>query len=427
MRNNTPGRLILLVLILLLMIIAGCQNSKVTTAQPEEAVPSEQNQQLDQQEGEVVEAPVKPLDSLQEQLDSLTLEQKIGQLFIVGVEGTALTAQEHVFLDEYAVGGFIFYKPNITSTQQTIQLINETKKRNVNNPVPLWLSVDEEGGRVTRLPEEVTKAPSQQIIGALEDEELSSKIGQFLGKSVASFGMNMDFAPVLDVNSNPDNPVIGDRSLGENPELVGRLGIAAMKGVASQKVVPVIKHFPGHGDTSVDSHLGLPVITHSIDRFHSTELVPFKAAIDSGAEVIMVAHLLIPSIDPELPSSLSSKIIHDLLREELGFDGVVITDDMTMGAIAQHYEIGPAAIDAIEAGSNIVLIGHEVDKQLAAIQAVTEAVKAGKISEEMLNERVYAILKLKMAYGLNDEAVGNPDIEALNAEAASIFEQYGIN
>ena len=176
----------------------------------------------------------------------------------------------------------------------------------------------------------------------------------------------------------------------------------------------------------MDSHLGLPVITHEIDRFHSTELVPFRAAIDSGAEVIMVAHLLIPSIDPDLPSSLSSRVVQDLLREELGFEGVVITDDMTMGAITQHYEIGAAAIHAIKAGSNIVLIGHEKEKQLLAIKAVTEAVKEGSISEEMLNDRVYAILKLKMAYGLNDEPVGNPDLEALNNKAKGLLEQYGI-
>ncbi|MEC0370384.1 beta-N-acetylhexosaminidase [Paenibacillus chibensis] len=367
-----------------------------------------------------------PNDPALEQLNKLTTEEKIGQLVLVGMDGVKSSDATRELIEKYHVGGFIFYKNNIESTKQALQLFNDLKAVNKSNPVPLWMSVDEEGGRVSRMPADFVKIPAMKAIGQKDSTELSGGIGQTLGHELSGFGLNMDFAPVLDINSNPDNPVIGDRSFGNKADLVSRMGIATMEGIRAQKVVPVIKHFPGHGDTSVDSHTSLPVVNHDLSRLRKLELVPFKDAIQHKAEVVMIAHLLMPKIDPDYPASFSKKIITDLLRNELGYQGVVISDDMTMGAIEQNYEIGKASVSAILAGGNIILVGHDYDKEKQAIAALTAAVKDGSISEDVLNNRVYAILKLKQAYGLSDKPAAGPDVQAINADMKSLLKKYGL-
>ncbi|UZN01027.1 hypothetical protein OL548_18860 [Lysinibacillus sp. MHQ-1] len=202
-------------------------------------------------------------------------------------------------------------------------------------------------------------------------------MGQLLGEQLKAFGFNLDFAPVMDVNSNPNNPIIGDRSFSNKPDIVSQLGIQTMQGLESQQVIPVIKHFPGHGDTSVDSHLELPKVSKSLDDLTKLELIPFKAAIDKGVDVVMVGHILLPKIDQQYPSSMSKEIITGILRNQLGFDGVVMTDDMTMKAITNHFNIGQAAVDSVKAGNDIILIAHEFANVTAAIDALKAAVKNG--------------------------------------------------
>lgn len=238
------------------------------------------------------------------------------------------------------------------------------------------------------------------------------------------FGFNMDFAPVLDINSNPKNPVIGDRAFGSELEIVRDLGIETMKGIQSGGIISVIKHFPGHGDTSVDSHIGLPTVEHDIERLNSLELVPFRDAIKDGADTVMVAHILLSKIDPDYPSSLSKTVITGILREKLGFKGVVISDDMTMGAIVENYEIGNAAIKAINAGSDIVLVAHGYDNSLAVINSIKEAVTNGIISEERLNESVYRILSLKQKYNITDDIKDSIDIEGINNSIQEILAEF---
>lgn len=357
------------------------------------------------------------------QLSKMTDKEKIGQLVMVGIEGTRMDDVARKMLDSYHVGGFIFFKDNIESTSQAVTLLNELKKANASNPVPLWLSIDEEGGRVTRFPEEYVKLPSSGKVGSGNDPDFTRQVGELIGRKVGSIGINMVYAPVLDVNSNPDNPVIGDRSFGETAEEVGRQGIASMKGIQEAGVVPVVKHFPGHGDTSVDSHLGLPVVTHDIKRLHELEIAPFRKAIEQGADVVMVGHLLMTAIDETTPSSYSKAVITDLLRQELGFDGVVITDDMTMGAITKNIDAGEAAVKSILAGTNIVMIGHDYAQEEAVIQAITEAVESGVISGEVLDERVLATLALKQRYQLNDEPADMPDIERLNEDTRAVLKE----
>ena len=362
-------------------------------------------------------------DAVAELLNSMTVQEKIGQLVLVGIEGTALDDTSRRLLEDYHVGGFIFFKDNIESAQQSVKLFNDLKEANAANPVPLWLSIDEEGGRVTRFPDEYVKLPSSGKVGSKGDLALTKRVGGLIAQKVAGLGLNMVFAPVLDINSNPNNPVIGDRSFGNSAETVSTQGIASMKGIQEHGVVPVVKHFPGHGDTSVDSHLGLPVVNHDLERLHKLELVPFQQAIDEGADVVMVAHLLMKSIDPDTPSSYSKPVINDLLREEMGFKGVVITDDMTMGAISGSTDVGEASVKSVVAGSNMILIGHEYALEEAVIQALTEAVESGVIPEETLNDRVRATLELKHKYQLSDEPVKAPDVKPLNQNTKAVLDQ----
>jgi len=421
---------VMMVWLCVILVLGGCSTSgntgenSDTNSTTNEGVNTPPQSNVDGTASEDLK-PTEPVDAAKELLKGMTTAEKIGQLVVVGMEGTIIDEDSRKFIKDYHVGGFIFYKDNIENTQQALSLFNDLKKSNVGNKVPLWMSVDEEGGRVTRMPKEFLKLPTNKAIGKKNDTKLSNEIGQILGRELQGFGLNMDFAPVLDINSNPNNPVIGDRSFGNQAKLVSSLGIATMKGLESQGVVPVIKHFPGHGDTSVDSHIGLPVVEHDLDRLRKLELVPFQDAIKQQAEVVMIAHLLMPKVDPDVPASISKKIITDLLRDELGFNGIVMTDDMTMGAIAENYDLQKASVQTVLAGTNIVLIGHDAKKGQSVIQALTDAVNHGKISEDVLNNRVYTILKVKEKYKLTNDPAKGPDVQSLNSDIQQILNKVG--
>ena len=353
-------------------------------------------------------------DDILNQMAEMTLEEKIGQLLIVGLEGYSMDDNTLEMIEKHHVGGFILYKKNIKDVEQLVALTNSLKTANCKNKIPLFISVDEEGGGVTRMPDGIKKLPSSGIIGRMENEELSYEVGKILGYELNIFGFNMNFAPVLDINSNPKNPVIGERAFGADKEVVSKLGVQTMKGIQSQGVISVVKHFPGHGDTSVDSHIGLPRVDHGLERLREFELVPFARAIENGADAVMVAHILFPQIDPDNPSTLSKTIITDILKGEMGFEGVVITDDMTMGAIVENYSIGDAVVKSILAGSDLILVCHGYENELQAIDAIRGAVEKGIISEDRIDESVYKVLKLKKKYNLNDKLVEKPDIQKLN-------------
>ncbi|RNB84753.1 beta-N-acetylhexosaminidase [Brevibacillus fluminis] len=368
--------------------------------------------------------PVTP-DPVTEQLNRLSLEEKIGQLVLVGMDGTTIGTQAKEMIEQYHIGGFIFFKPNIQNATQAVSLFNSLKETNRSvNPIPLFLSVDEEGGRVSRLPNSLVKLPASGTVGKKDNPDFTRGLGQLLGSELKAFGLNVDFAPVMDVASNPKNPVIGDRSFGSDPNRVSRLGVAEMEGIQAESVIPGIKHFPGHGDTSVDSHLGLPIVQHNIKRLRSVELVPFADAVRAGADLVMVAHILLPKLDPDHPSSFSQPIITGLLRKELGFGGVVITDDMTMGAIAKHYDIGASAVQAVLAGGNIVLVGHEFDKQATVLHALKQAVLNGSMPMKTIDERVYQILALKQKYKLTDKSVPPVNVKQLNQQITGVLNRF---
>ncbi|UJF32115.1 beta-N-acetylhexosaminidase [Paenibacillus hexagrammi] len=364
-----------------------------------------------------------PVDPIADQVEAMTLSQKIGQMLIAGIDGTEDSEQTRRLIQSDRIGGIIFYKNNIQNTVQFVQLVNALKRDNEGNPVPLWLSVDEEGGRVTRLPDELQKTPSNQVIGQMNRPQLAYDIGSLLGKELKAFGLNMDFAPVLDINSNPKNPVIGDRSFGNNASIVTKLGIQAMKGLQAEQVIPVVKHFPGHGDTSVDSHVGLPVVLNSLDRLRKLEFVPFAEAVKEKADAVMVAHILLPKVDADYPASMSGKIMTDLLRKEMGFEGVIMTDDMTMGAIVKNYTIGEAAVQAVSAGANVIMVGHEYSNVETVVQELTRAVEDKRISMNAIDESVTRIIRLKDRYHLEDQQIAVPKVSELNAQVKVILKK----
>ena len=367
--------------------------------------------------------PSTPRDPLQEQLAQMTLEEKVGQLVIVGMDGTELNEKIKNLIQNYHAGGVILYKKNITGSTQLLQLLNQLKSSN-NSKIPLFLSLDEEGGPVSRLPDEITKLPSNKIIGEINNENLSYNLGQALALQLKAYGFNLNFTPVLDINSNPQNPVIGDRSFGAGADLVSRLGVATIKGLQDGGVIPVGKHFPGHGDTLVDSHVGLPVVTYDLDRLRNFELLPFQAAIGSGVDAMMVAHILLPKLDDKFPASLSHNIITGLLKEELGFQGLVVTDDLTMGAIVKHYSLAQAAVQAVKADNDLLLVCHDYESQLAVLQALQTAVASGDIPEARIEESVYKILQLKQKYNLSDRPVEAVDTEAVNAKVRKLLDSF---
>ncbi|MGG0717465.1 beta-N-acetylhexosaminidase [Robertmurraya massiliosenegalensis] len=354
--------------------------------------------------------------SVSETIKNMSIDEKLGQMIFAGIPGKQIDEGAERLIQEYKVGGIIVNGKNIATPDQTVAYINALKSLNNLNEIPLFFGIDQEGGRIAKLPGDLKSMPTNMEIGQKYNPSLSFEIGSLLGKLVKAYGFNINFAPVLDVNSNPENPVIGDRSFGDNPNVVSELGIATMKGLKSENIIPTIKHFPGHGDTSVDSHVELPTVHKTLAELEEMELIPFKEAIGEGADMVMVAHILLPKIDPDYPSSMSKNIITDLLREKLEFTGVVITDDMTMEAIAGNFDLGRAAVTSVQAGSDIIMVAHGDDNMIKVIAALKKAVENGEIEEERINESVTRILQLKENYHLDDsyvEEVNNDELEQL--------------
>jgi beta-N-acetylhexosaminidase len=368
--------------------------------------------------------PVPTVDAIQNKLQQMTVEEKIGQMIFAGIDGFDMNRLTNELITTYKVGGLILYKTNVKTTGQLVELVNTLKRTNAGNKLPLWMGVDEEGGKVTRLPDEIAKTPPNKQVGKTNSKELAYSIGNLLGKELNAYGLNVDFAPVLDINSNPNNPVIGERSFGTNAPIVSSMGIQEMKGLQAQRVLPVVKHFPGHGDTSEDSHIGLPVVQHNLDRLRKLELVPFAEAFSQQADAVMVAHILLPKVDTQYPASMSKKIITGLLRQEMDFNGLIVSDDMTMGAILKNYELGEAAVQSVLAGTDVVMVAHEYDKIVTVIGALRKAVEEKRIPMQTIDQSVTRIIKLKQKYQVQDTAVSSPDVNQFNAAVSELLATY---
>jgi beta-N-acetylhexosaminidase len=403
---NVRGKALSL-LLLLALGVSGCAQggqaapSPAPTAPPPAATPTP--------------APTPAPDPVQEILESMSREEKVGQLLVAGFSGLTPEGAKPAIRDCH-VGGLILFGRNIEDAGQLLELTNGLKGENQGG-IPLLVCLDQEGGRVDRMPAEVERTPAAYDIGALGDEGLVRRYGQLLAQACAAFGFNLDFAPVADIWSNSENTVIGTRAFGAEEERVSQCIAAAVEGVQSGGVLSVVKHFPGHGDTAMDSHLGLPVVERSLEELWSRELRPFQAA--AGADGVMVGHIVLTALG-EMPASLNPEIVDGLLREELGYSGVVFTDDMTMGAITQNYELGEACVLAVEAGCDMVLVCHGEEAVQTAYAALFEAVETGRIATERLDESVRRILTLKTEAGIKDLPVRSPDLEELNQAVRSI-------
>lgn len=416
------NRNLLALILLIVFTLTGCQTAAVPAPAPEAAptaaVPSPESTPTP------ALTPVPEPDPLAEQLAAMTVEEKVGQLLIGGFEGTEIGDQATRLVQEYQVGGLILYGRNIAGAGQLVTLTNGLKALN-GDGIPLFLSIDQEGGGVDRMPPEVRRTPGAYCVGQTGSVPAAQSYGDVLAAECAAFGLNLDFAPVLDVWSNPGNTVIGQRAFSADARTVAGLGPAAARRMMDQGIIPAVKHFPGHGDTVVDSHVGLPVVDKSPEELEKTELIPFRAAIQSAGTdgqvpAVMVAHILLTQLDPERPASLSPAVVTGLLREELGFAGAVLTDDLTMGAVTQSYGLVEAAVLAVEAGCDILLVCHGPDSVPAVRTALLEAAASGRITAERLDESVYRILRLKTEYALTNEPVSPPDLEALNAQIGAV-------
>ena len=362
-------------------------------------------------------AALSPTEQL---LAGMTTEHKIAQLLVAGLAGTEAGADGTSAVADYQVGGIILFGRNVSDSCQLTALTNQLKALN-GDYIPLFLCVDEEGGRVSRMPPEITDIPCAYTYGNLSKPNLLTHLGSTLGAECAAFGLNLDFAPVMDVFSNPDNTVIGDRSYSSVPDTAAWAAALVAGGLRDTGIIAAGKHFPGHGDTVTDSHTELPVIDKTREEWNQTDAVPFREAVRSGIPVIMTGHILMSSLDSENPATLSHTIVTEILREEMGFDGVICTDDLTMGAISKTYGIGEAAVRAVAAGCDLLLICHESENLKAAYDALCAAVESGRISEERLNESVSRILSLKIEYKLTNDPIAIPDVDALNRQIKEIL------
>jgi beta-N-acetylhexosaminidase len=326
------------------------------------------------------------------------VRRTIGQLLIGSFPSTTIPAELRSLAREFGLGGVILFARNIEEPGQVAELARDLQS--LGSELPLWVSVDQEGGRVARLRAPFTKWPPMATLGRSGDEGLASRFAAALAAELTAVGITLDYAPVLDIHTNAQNPVIGDRALAEDADSVGRLGAAIIRGLQDNGIAACGKHFPGHGDTSVDSHVALPVVEHSPDRIRRVECIPFREAIKANVAFIMTAHVLVPSFDEQKPATLSRTIVHGLLREELGYEGVILSDDLEMRALAATYTVPDAAVEAIAAGCDGVLVcrhlvedrAHDIDAQAQVLEALIHAVEDeripyGRIEDALARQR----------------------------------------
>ncbi|MDR7857268.1 beta-N-acetylhexosaminidase [Tissierella sp.] len=406
----TYKKSVIILFILSCFLFVGCQEKSL----------DEDNNSSKDDIGHIENDHMVPID---DRIKSMSIEEKIGQLIVVGFDGSSINEEAIEFIEDLKVGGFILFSRNIIDENSVLGLLNNLKEANSNNDIPLLLSIDEEGGMVSRLPKSFVKLPDAMTVGNKNDEEISYGFGKMLGDRVKALGFNTNFAPVLDINSNPNNPVIGNRAFGTEVNQVVSSGIQVMKGIRESGVIPAVKHFPGHGDTNIDSHINLPIVRKDMDELKFFELLPFISAIEEDVEMIMVAHILYPEIDKDYPATMSFEVIQRTLRDELGYDGVIVSDDMTMGAIVKNYTLEDGVLQFIKSGGDIALICHGKDNPRKAVEKIADAVNSGELSEEDIDKKVYRILKLKDKFNLEDSVIDKLDLQEINHNTTKLIDE----
>lgn len=336
-------------------------------------------------------------------VENMTIDEKIGQMIMISTNYTSFNQNLDDQLDDIKPGGVILFSQNIKSEEQLIKFIADLQD---NVTIPLFIGVDEEGGRVERFnsiaESPLSQLPSMLDLGNTLDSQLSYQVGQAIASELSYYGVNLNFAPVLDIYSNSNNTVIGNRAFGTTSSQVIKMALPLARGLKSNNIIPVIKHFPGHGDTSEDSHVELPVVRKNLNELKELELQPFQAAINSGVDdAIMVAHIAYPEITGSMvPATLSSLIITDILREDMQFDGVIFTDSIIMKALSTNYTMSEIAVLGVNAGIDVFIAQN---KGLELFNAIKTGVETGKIEEETIDNAVKRVLKLKYKYQLFEE------------------------
>ena len=347
----------------------------------------------------------------------IATRRDIGQLLIGSFNGTTVPIEWRSLAKEFDLGGAIFFSRNVEAPEQVAELSASTEA--LGRAMPLWVSIDQEGGRVARLKEPFTRWPPMATLGRAKSDELTERFARALAKELAAVGITLDYAPVLDIHTNPKNPVIGDRALAERAEDVAKLGQIIVRTLQDEGVAACGKHFPGHGDTNQDSHFELPLVEHPPDRLRAVEFEPFRAAIRERVAFIMTAHVHVPSLDENRIATFSPTVVQNILREELGYDGVILSDDLEMKAVSANTPVPVAAVNAIKAGCDGVLIcSGDVDVQAAALEALVKAVETGEISAARLDDA----FKRQRAAKERFLAVGRP---ATSARIRSLREVVG--
>lgn len=328
-------------------------------------------------------------------IKNMTLKEKLGQLLFVGFDGYEYNDHIKTLIEDYKVGNIILFARNVKDLKQLSALNRKLHEEIYKHTgiIPL-ISIDQEGGIVTRIMNGATFCPGNMTLAATEEENCYI-IGQIMGKELSRLGINMNLAPSLDVNNNPKNPVIGVRSYSDDPKLVSKLGTLFIKGLQEQGIIATAKHFPGHGDTNVDSHLGLPIVNHDKKRLDEVELYPFKVAIKEGVNAIMSAHIVFKAYEKEEIPATISKNVMSLLRKDLGFKGLIVSDCMEMKAIDNFYTTAKGVALGIEAGLDMAFVSHTLSKQIAALEEIEKAINEGKIIISEIDEKVARILEYK--------------------------------
>ncbi len=348
-------------------------------------------------------------------MSDMDMSDSIGQLMMVGIPHPTLDAETRDTLQDLQPGGVILFARNYTDPETLRALCADLRSLQPDNPV--FIALDHEGGRVHRLAPPFTHFPPALRLGETGSSRLAYEVGCALGHELRSVGIDIDFTPVLDVFTNPHNTVIGDRAFGSDPQRVAQLGCALARGLRQANIIPCGKHFPGHGATLMDSHEDLPRDEREKDHIENVDLVPFQAAIAEQIELIMTAHVVYPAYDPEQPASLSSLVMHNLLRQDLGFQGVIVSDDLEMGAIIRHSSVGDAAAQALGAGADLILICQSLERACSAREACQRALRIGALSPARLQKSRQRLLRLKQRFAARSVAeirpIGAPEHQAL--------------
>jgi beta-N-acetylhexosaminidase len=344
----------------------------------------------------------------------LATRRDIGQYLIGSMPGTSIPVELRSLAREFDLGGVILFSRNIEVPEQVAELAAESEA--LGRTQPAWVSVDQEGGRVARLKAPFTKWPPMATLGraAKEGEALAERFAKALAQELLAVGISLDYAPVLDIHTNPKNPVIGDRALAERAEDVARLGRVIIRALQGAGLAACGKHFPGHGDTSTDSHFELPLVEHAPDRLRAIEFEPFRAAVAEQVAFIMTAHVLVPSLDAHRPATLSPDIVQKLLRDELKFDGVILSDDLEMKAVSAQYPVPEGAVEAIRAGCDGLLIcSGDLDLQARTLEALVRAVESGVIPPRRHDDAFARLRRAKQRFLLGERPGPSARIKAL--------------